>query len=77
MTVGTGGRSWQIMSPLQKFVYNAFDTINNPDPGFGILALEIQKDGSYLKGTFYNNNDPNKPDVGDSFTIKKVSRLAN
>ena len=77
LTVGTGGRSWQIMSPIHKFVYNAFDTINNPDLGFGILALEIQKDGSYLKGTFYNNNDPNKPDVGDSFTIKKVSRLAN
>ena len=49
LTVGTGGRSWQIMSPIHKFVYNAFDTINNPDLGFGILALEIQKDGSYLK----------------------------
>ena len=67
----------KLCHPFIKFVYNAFDTINNPDLGFGILALEIQKDGSYLKGTFYNNNDPNKPDVGDSFTIKKVSRLAN
>ena len=76
LTVGTGGRSWQLMSPIHKFVYNAFDSTNNRNLGFGIIALDFEKDGTSLKGTFYNNDDQ-KSDVGDRFTIKKVGRLKN
>jgi hypothetical protein len=72
LTVGTGGRSWQNMSPIHKFVYNVFDSTNNVNLGFGIITLDFQKDGSSLRGTFYNNDDPKKPEIGDRFTIKKV-----
>ena len=67
ITIGTGGV--EIGHP--ESIANPFYTAFSKTGVFGILNLEIKKDGSALKGIFYNNEAINKPYEDDIFTIIK------
>lgn len=67
VTVGTGGVEIGHPGSIANPYYTAFSKTGV----FGILNLEIKKDGSALKGIFYNNGFVNKPYAEDNFTINK------
>lgn len=79
LTIGTGGKGVIVALPSGSKAgveHNAHEILleGHKEP-FGILDLKVKKDGSLLEGTFYNNDDPHKPLVGDYFSITKKEQI--